>query len=386
VLDILRKFNIPYQETRADEVAKLLTQKNVVGWFTGGSESGPRALGHRSILADPRFPDMKDILNARVKHRELYRPFAPSVLEEHAKEYFNVDDFGSPYMLLAPMIHPEKAKEIPAVVHVDGTGRVQTVSKKDCPQYHKLISAFYKITGVPIIVNTSFNDNDEPMVETPLDALLCFLRTNIDCLVYNSHIIVKKTDIADKLEIASKADQLRESGLKSEYKRLLNSFLSLYSVDEMKEFLRLKNKTSNYYKFYEPYTKLLNFIMQNKKFTFIGDQAHFNILKFVSRELFNELVIQDKLLTEDCLENLGAVMEKIRLTPPGDKILIGLYNMGEVLKQQLKNNSSAYIIYDDYQAHLNNIVSSKAPEKVDLAGIEDYSCEFNLNDDFNKLF
>lgn len=386
VIDVLKKFSIPYQDVSVDEVAKLLTQKKVVGWFSGGSESGPRALGHRSILADPRFPDMKDILNMRVKHRELYRPFAPSVLEEFAKDYFEIDDAGSPYMLLAPMIRPEKAKKIPAVVHVDGSGRVQTVSKENCPEYHKLISAFYNITGVPVILNTSFNDNDEPMVESPLDALICFLRTDIDYLVYHGRIIVKKTDIPNKSEIADKAAQSREDYLKAEYKQLLKEFLNAYSANDMKEFLKLKDRISNYYKFYCSYTKLLDFIVQNKDYTFIGDETHFKILQKVSRDLFIDLVIKDRLLIEDRLENLPKVIQKIKQNPTNHKILIGLYNMSELLKQQVRDNSNVFIIYDDYQAHLNNAISGYIQNEVDVSGIESYSCEYNLDDEFDKLF
>ncbi len=171
------------------QVCSFLVSKKIVGWFQGGSEFGPRALGHRSILCDPRQPEMKDILNKKVKHREPFRPFAPSVLLEHLSDYFDLT-CPSPYMLLVAKI--KKPNVIPAVTHDDGTGRIQTVTKEDNGIYYDLIKTFYEETGVPIILNTSFNDNNEPIVETPQDALKCFLKTNIDYLVMGDWVVEKR--------------------------------------------------------------------------------------------------------------------------------------------------------------------------------------------------
>jgi len=171
--------------------ADLLAKGRVIGWFQGGSEFGPRALGNRSILADPRKEGMQDHVNARVKHRQGFRPFAPSVLAEHADAYFvGVQD--SPFMLLAAAVRPEKRDLIPAVTHVDGTARVQTVHRETNPRYHALLSAFYARTGVPVLLNTSFNDRGEPIVETPADAVATYLATDLDALVLHDQIVEKR--------------------------------------------------------------------------------------------------------------------------------------------------------------------------------------------------
>ncbi len=167
--------------------AEAISTGKIVGWFQGKTEFGPRALGNRSIIADPRRPDMREILNERIKLRETFRPFAPSILEEYVSEYFDTDG-PAPYMLINANVKPDKRDMLPAVVHIDGTSRIQTVSRKSNPRYWDLISEFKKITGVPIILNTSFNEN-EPIVCTPSEALECFLRTNMDVLVLGDFIL-----------------------------------------------------------------------------------------------------------------------------------------------------------------------------------------------------
>jgi carbamoyltransferase len=172
------------------DTARLLAEGNVFGWFQGRSEFGPRALGNRSILADPRTPGMKDKLNTRVKHRQAFRPFAPVVLAERVGEVFE-GEAESPFMLLAQRVRQEWAHKIPAVVHVDGTARVQTVRERQNPHLYRLLREFDAITGVPVLLNTSFNVKGEPIVETPRDALECFLTTGIDYLVLHDTLISK---------------------------------------------------------------------------------------------------------------------------------------------------------------------------------------------------
>ena len=152
-------------------------------------EWGPRALGNRSIIADPRRDDMKDILNARIKHREPFRPFAPTILEEAVGDYFD-QSYPDPFMIKVYNVLPEKRTEIPAVTHVDGTGRLQTVSQATNPLYWQLIKAFEAETGTPVVLNTSFNEN-EPIVCTPEEAIECFQRTKMDALVLGSYLIQK---------------------------------------------------------------------------------------------------------------------------------------------------------------------------------------------------
>jgi carbamoyltransferase len=171
--------------TRTDDIAAHaaaeLAAGKIVGWVQGRMECGPRALGNRSLLADPRDPESKARMNEKVKHREPFRPFAPSCLAERAGEYF-VSDHPSPVMLLVFDVLEHQRDKVPAITHVDGTARVQTVSRDDNPLYHRLISKFDELTGVPMLVNTSFNDNNEPIVCTPEDAIACYLKSDVDAL------------------------------------------------------------------------------------------------------------------------------------------------------------------------------------------------------------
>jgi carbamoyltransferase len=174
----------------ACDVAKLLAEGHVIGWYQGRMEWGPRALGNRSILADPRRPDMKDIINSKIKFREPYRPFAPSVLEEDVADYF--DFVGpSPFMTFVCRARDDKRTLMPAVVHVDGTARIQTVSREHNDRFWSLLNEFKALTGVPVVLNTSFNVRGEPIVCTPDDAVRCFLKTELDYLVMGSHICTR---------------------------------------------------------------------------------------------------------------------------------------------------------------------------------------------------
>ena len=197
--DVIKSFleenNIDYEYLQREQLlqntAKLISDGNIVGWYQGKMEWGPRALGNRSILADPRDAKMKDILNEKIKHRESFRPFAPSILEEYVSEYFDID-ITSPYMLLvAPVKKPEK---IPAVTHVDGTGRLQTVSKQSNPLYYDLINEFYKITNIPVIINTSMNVMGEPIVNTPEQAYNMIKKTDMDYIVMGNHLVSKSSN------------------------------------------------------------------------------------------------------------------------------------------------------------------------------------------------
>jgi len=178
-----------HEEQVAREAAREIADGKILGWFQGRAEWGPRALGNRSIVADPRRKDMKEILNARIKHREMFRPFAPSILAESTGEYFEKSD-PCPFMTQAYSVRPEKRDVIPAPTHVDGTGRLQTVAQSENPRYWRLIREFANLTGVPVVLNTSFNDN-EPIVCRPEEAIECFLRTKMDVLVLGDILIRK---------------------------------------------------------------------------------------------------------------------------------------------------------------------------------------------------
>lgn len=191
----LERYGVAYKELDREHLIEATSEEikdgNVVGWFQGRMEWGPRALGNRSILAHPGFPNMKDILNARIKHRESFRPFAPSVLEEHQAELFE-QNYPSPFMLHVYKIRPEWRDRLSAVNHVDDTGRLQTVARHENPLYYDLITKFNEKTGIPVILNTSFNEN-EPVVCKPSEAIECFLRTKMDTLVIGS-FFCKKVD------------------------------------------------------------------------------------------------------------------------------------------------------------------------------------------------
>ena len=190
IIKFLDSNNIKYEkfekQSLLKKTAQLISTGNIVGWYQGKMEWGPRALGNRSILADPRNASMKDILNEKIKHRESFRPFAPSVLEEYASDFFDID-IPSPYMLMVAKV--KKPEIIPAVTHVDGTGRLQTVSNDANPLYYDLINEFYKITGVPVIINTSMNVMGEPIVNTPEQAFQMIVKTDMDCLVMGNNLI-----------------------------------------------------------------------------------------------------------------------------------------------------------------------------------------------------
>ncbi len=178
-----------------EHAARLLVEGKIIGWYQDRMEMGPRALGNRSILADPRRDEMKDLLNARVKFRESFRPFAPSILEEKTGEWFN-SGYPSPYMILVYDVLPEKRSQIPAVTHIDGTGRVQSVSRKHNPKYYRLIQEFERLTGVPVVLNTSFNIRGEPIVHQPEQAIECFLKTGMDALFLGDFMLTKNVESA----------------------------------------------------------------------------------------------------------------------------------------------------------------------------------------------
>ncbi len=193
IANALRARDLQYEElddaALYERAAAIVANGDVLGWFQGRMEWGPRALGHRSIIADPRRTDMKDTLNARIKHREPFRPFAPSVLAEHTADYFD-QSYPVPFMLQVYGVREDKQAEVPAITHVDGTGRLQTVDADHSPRYYGLIDAFRAQTGVPLVLNTSFNEN-EPIVCTPEEAIDCYLRTKMDAVVLENFLITK---------------------------------------------------------------------------------------------------------------------------------------------------------------------------------------------------
>jgi carbamoyltransferase len=202
ISDFLTENNIPHRRLKdedelVDSVVDCLTNAKVVGWAQGRFEWGPRSLGSRSILADPRNPNMKDIVNAKIKFREPYRPFAPSVLAESAEKYFTLPNatkhYPARYMLYVVPVEPAQQSTLPAITHVDGTGRLQTVFKHESPRYYHLIERFGQATGVPVVLNTSFNLRGEPIVNTPANAFSTFSKSEMDALVMENFIVEKSS-------------------------------------------------------------------------------------------------------------------------------------------------------------------------------------------------
>jgi carbamoyltransferase len=194
IKNYLDKRHVPYRFlTREDllkEVSRLIDQQHVIGWFQGRMEFGPRALGNRSIIADARNPKNKDIVNLKIKFRESFRPFAPTILEDKVAEYFELDK-PSPYMLLVAQVRKDR-RVIPSVTHVDGSARIQTIKRADNELYYDLIEEFGRQTGCPVIINTSFNVRGEPIICSPHDAFMCFMRTHMDYLVMDRFLLDKK--------------------------------------------------------------------------------------------------------------------------------------------------------------------------------------------------
>jgi len=196
IVDTLWKFGLPFKQVESPTVfaAECIAEGKLVGWFQGRTEFGERALGNRSILADPRDANMKERINAAVKYREAFRPFAPSILAERTAEFFVLPLYVSvPYMEQVYPIRKERANEIPAVVHQDGTGRLQMVSREVTPLFHELIHEFDKITGIPLVLNTSFNVQGEPIVCAPRDAIRTFFTCGLDILIMGNCVVTKQT-------------------------------------------------------------------------------------------------------------------------------------------------------------------------------------------------
>ena len=286
VRKVLTKYSIKHAVTNLSDTARLIADGKIVHWFQGGSEYGPRALGNRSILADARREDMKDFLNTEVKHREHFRPYAPAVLEQYADEYFELDR-PSPYMLLIANV--KKPDTIPAVTHVDQTARVQTVNRQDNGAFCELIEHFYKQTGVPVILNTSYNDAGEPIVETPEDALINFLRTKTDYLVLNHTILIDPRQ-NEHVDVAMMAEDRRLS-MAQRTDDYLERFCPGYNDSEAAYYLAETNKMAEwhtkYRSVYELERKTREWVEEKKRIIIVGTPDHTVLLPRYINEFVN---------------------------------------------------------------------------------------------------
>jgi peptidoglycan/xylan/chitin deacetylase (PgdA/CDA1 family) len=275
ITQLLDKYGIEYQAVEPEAVAQHIADGKVIGWFEGGSEFGPRALGHRSILADPRHPGMKDILNRRVKFREPYRPYAPSILAEHAREWLDLTA-DSPFMLMVVDVREDKRPRVPAITHVDNTTRPQTVTPQINPNYYRLISEFYRLTGVPMVLNTSLNVNREPIVETPVDALICVFGTAIDYL-YLEGVLIDCPQYASP-EMVARLTTDRAATLDEEWKAITARHLTRYDVVERDRWLAEENKIAEWHREYrakyELEQRLATWKARRSRVVVIGTRGH----------------------------------------------------------------------------------------------------------------
>ena len=276
-LDLLKENKISFHKTSFAEIGKLISEGNIIGNFFGGSEYGPRALGNRSILADPRKKHIRDYINKTIKHREIFRPFAPSILEEHAYDYFKIKK--SPFMLRVTSC---KKKTIPSALHVDNTARVQTVNNKDNPNFYKIIKEFYKVTGVPVLLNTSFNDAGEPLVESPLDAIITALKTDIDYLVLEKYLVpIKSLNKNIKNKLLKRLEKNRNKIIKDNEIEALKILTKNYSKKELNKKIILNNKIAINNCLNEPFNRIKNYldnINKTENFIIVGSNDHTNIL------------------------------------------------------------------------------------------------------------
>jgi len=287
VLDLFKKFKIKYSKKNNYKIAKYIADKKIVGRCSGRSEYGPRALGNRSILADARSKKMRDYLNLRVKHREVFRPFAPVVLEEENKEYFDLKQ-SSPFMLLVAKSF--KPSLIPSAIHVDKTARVQTINPDQNQDLYNLIKNFYSLTNVPVILNTSFNDAGEPIVETPLDALICFFQTKLDYLILNDFVIDRSQNKKIRVD---KLKKFRLSIIKDHEKK---SKIKLLKKTTRSEYIKKKEyfvKEAIFYSILNSKEKFIKFLKKNKtkKIILVGTNDHTFVLSKIFKKLTDDVDI-----------------------------------------------------------------------------------------------
>jgi len=278
--EVLKKYAIKKKKIEAVKIASFISEGKIISFYQDGIEVGPRALGHRSFIADARSPLMKEKMNKNIKHREGYRPFAPMVLENHFNDYYISKTDKHPYMLQAPRCREVTKEVAPATVHVDGTARVQTVNSS-CGRIYDVLREYYILTGVPIVINTSFNDNNEPIVFSMLDALCCFARTNADVLVVNDWYIMR-ADIVDIDSFRSDCEKIQKQICDNYFvKSLLNNTCITAQNDttDLIRFMKYNMNLTSYFKGDRVLNKLVDFLLQRDVSRLvILDDYHYNLI------------------------------------------------------------------------------------------------------------
>ena len=369
ISSVLKKYKIKSKSLNLKKLAKELSNGKIVAWHQGGSEYGPRALGNRSILADSRDPKMRDLINEKVKHRGKYRPFAPAVLVEDYKKYFELKN-ESPFMLLVAKIKDPSL--IPAVSHVDGTARVQTISRKQNKKYYDLINEFKKITGIGCILNTSFNDAGEPIVETPEDAIISFSNMKIDYLVLGDNIIEAK-DI--KKSISKRMTVDREKKINDNHKQALALLTKNYNLNERKKYFKIEEKKAYWNAIEKPLHDLNKnidiWLREKRKIILYGTFDHtkllidnvskfidLNIVGFIPYKNINDEINNSKKVNLPIknLKNIKDVYDK------KTTILISSYEFSYDIEKKLNNefpSAEYYKLYTGYTRNLSYYFSTK---------------------------
>ena len=341
IVKLLSNHKIPFKNINDTGIAQLISNGKVIGNFNGASEYGPRALGNRSILGDARNPKMRDHINIKVKHREIFRPFAPAILEEKSKDYFDISY--SPFMLRASDC--KKTKKIPSAIHVDGTARVQTVNKKQNKKFYNIINSFYKITGVPVILNTSFNDAGEPLVETPLDAIICFLKTDIDCLVLNNFLIEKKHINHIKKKLFQKLNKLRENSIKKNINIAVKKLTNSYNLEEFKNRKKTEHKKVKELILNKPINNIKEYLRKLKltdNILIIGTNDHTRVFtKLFEKNIQKKLINYFEIDNHEYFPNKVKIDYLKKIKNPSfskyNKILISSFEYIDEIKELLKN-------------------------------------------------
>ncbi len=382
---ILADHSVGLQDFSAKVIARRIANGEIVSFFQSGIELGPRALGHRSFLADPRSARMKEIMNKKIKHREGYRPFAPMILEEYFDEYFIHETNTHPYMLQAPMCRDKAKKEAPAIVHVDGTARVQTVTE-DNGRVHEVLKEFYKITGVPILINTSFNDNNEPIVFTCLDALCCFGRTNADILVVNDTWF-KRTDISN-IALFIEESEAAQKKIGDEYFEVaIENNTTINSSTQTKvltDFFEYNNKLTTANRGVRLHLKLLKFLFsRDVARTLYLDQYHYDFLNSIfanTSGTFQSQVPKFKIVSDtmqaisDITDGSDVLLYNFSQIDHGKENLNIFYESEDWLLQPLQSKSKAQkgtnalqILMDSYENDRSKTIEEFF--ETDIAGM-----------------